>query len=83
MTNAPLCQRCGMRKWSTDDPMLHYTCDESRSPEETWLTDDERREREERIRAYERRKRPETATVESLLEQIQQTSAIIGKGIVS
>ncbi|MGZ3694119.1 MAG: hypothetical protein ACXWQO_07955 [Bdellovibrionota bacterium] len=59
-----------MRIWATDAPFAHTNCDEQ---QETWLTDEERAEKAERIKAYERKKY--SATVESVLEQINNFHA--------
>lgn len=49
------CKRCGLPFKITDTEYSHVTCDEFEQ-EETWLTPEELKEKEERIRAYQRKK---------------------------
>lgn len=51
------CNRCGRPINPDDNEFSHVSCDEWEVEEsETWLTSEERAEKEERIREYERKK---------------------------
>lgn len=73
------CKRCGLPYKADDTEFSHIVCDEP--DQETWLSDEERKEKAERIRAYNQRQSSPSvktgATVEQLLEQINNTVKIM------